>query len=143
MKFSMRMIFMDVIADNSLENLYAGGSRIGFAFDVMLGYYRGHWLSCIDELAVKADGEEMPQEAIRFGLNGKEFSISQLKHCRTEFWSLLTPARISVLKMGGLAEGRHNIELTLMLRIPYMSLGGEHNYMPLDSGGQKELSVKA
>jgi hypothetical protein len=143
MKFAMRMNFLDVISDNSLENFYANGNPVGFSFDVRLGYYRGHWLSCIDELAVKADGEEMPQEAIRFGLNGKEFSVSQLKHCRTEFWPLLVPAKISVLKKGGLAEGRHNIEIVLMLRIPYMSLGGVHNYMPLNSSGQKELSVKA
>jgi hypothetical protein len=142
MKFSMKMTFVDVICNNSLENLYANGNRIGFTFGVRLGYYRGHWLSCIDELRVKVDGVEAPQETIRFGLNGKEFSVPQLGYCRTEFWPLLEPARITVLKQGGLAEGRHSIEFDLMLRIPYMPLGGEHNYMPLDSCENKELAVK-
>lgn len=137
MKLAMKMRFVDVICDDSLSNLYANGNRIGFTFDVRLGYYRGHWISCIDELRVKIDGIEIPQEAIRFGLKGKEFSIPQLGNCRTEFWPLLEPARITVLKQGGLAEGRHSIELDLMLRVPYLPLGGEHNYMPLDSYEKK------
>jgi hypothetical protein len=142
MAFSMRMAFVDVICDSSLKNLYAGGEKIGFSFDVRLGYYRGHWLSCIDRLEVKVDGEIAALEKTRLGINGKEFSVPQLQSCYSEFWRLLDPARITVFREGGLANGEHRIELTLFLRIPYLPIGPERSYMPLDSSGEKTLKVE-
>lgn len=140
MAFAMKMRFVDVIQENSLQNVYANGEKIGFTFDVRLGYYRGHYLSCIDTLQVSVDGEEIDEELITFGINGKEFSVSQLKEAYTEFWTLLDPATIYVLKKDGLSEGKHTLKLNLMLRIPYMSIG-PNKYMPLDSGEEKEVKV--
>jgi hypothetical protein len=142
MAFSMRMTFVDVICDNSLKNLYAKGEKIGFFFDVRLGYYRGHWLSCIDRLEIKVDGETVALEKTRFGINGKEFSVAQLQSCYSEFWQLLDPARITVFHEGGLSDGEHDIELALFLRVPYLPIGPGRAYMPLDSSGEKTLKVE-
>ena len=142
MAFSMKMNFVDVICDSSLKNLYTSGEKIGCFFDVRLGYYRGHWLSCIDRLEVKIDGEAVDSEKIRFGINGKEFSICQLRLCNSEFWHLLDPARITVLRKGGLSNGEHHIELVLFLRVPYLPIGPNRMYMPLDSSGEKTLKVE-
>ncbi|RCX09917.1 hypothetical protein DFR58_13211 [Anaerobacterium chartisolvens] len=141
MGFALRIAFVDVVCDNSLKNVYVNGNNAGFEFDIRLAYYRGHYLSCIDLLEVYVDGEKVPEETVRFGLNGKEFSVCQLKYCFNEFWRLRNPARISVIKDGGLNAGKHHIEIKLMLRVPYMALGGDHNYMPLDSCGEKTLEV--
>ena len=81
---------------------------------------------------------------IIFGINGKEFSVYQLPHLVSEFWTILTPANIKVRKPGGLPDGEHEIELTLMLRSPYMPLPGgegEHNYVPIDSCDKKVLII--
>jgi hypothetical protein len=43
-------------------------------------------------------------------------------------------ATIGGIIPGGLEEGTHEVELKLMLRIPYMQIGPGHDYMPLDSG---------
>ena len=101
---------------------------------MQLAYYRGHYLSYIDLLEVYVDGEKMPQEAITFELNGKEMPVYKLTYAVTEFWSQVVPAKIRVIKKGGLDEGKHELELKLMLRVPYMQIGPDHSFMPLDCG---------
>lgn len=145
MGFAMRMNFVDVIVDESLRNEYRNGKVMGYAFDVRLSCYRGHFLSVIDCLEVTVDGEQVPEELITFCLNDKELSVSQIKEAYTEFWSLLDPAVIKIYKPGGLIAGFHEIDLKLMLRVPYLPLPGsdnDHTYMPLDSCGSKRLQVR-
>lgn len=145
MSFAMRVNFVDVICDNSLRNEYFDGKKTGYSFDVRLSYYRGHFLSDIEELEVVTDGAEEDAEKITFCLNEKELSVWQVKEAYTEFWNLLEPARIMVSRPGGLPEGEHHIQLKLMMRVPYLPLpGGEndHSYMPLDSSGEKTLKVQ-
>jgi len=143
--FAMKLRFVDVICDDSLRNVYIDGKKIGYQFDIRLGYYRGLFLSCIDCFELEVDGERVPAQDITFSINQKEFSVYELPYCRTEFWHILEPARITVIKPGGLAPGEHRIKLTLMLRVPYLPLPGgkgEHNYMPLDNCDEKVLLLK-
>ena len=141
MGFAMRMNFVDVVVDDSLKNRYLDGEKIGYQFDIRLSYYRGHFLSVIDEFAVKVDGEEVPLDSIMFCINGKEFGVAQLESCYTEFWNIIEPATIKVHKPGGLASGDHTVDVTLMFRSPYMPIGPDHQYMPVDSCGSKTLPV--
>lgn len=137
MAFAMRLsLNEEIIKRNSIRDLYINGAKNGFSFDVQLSYYRGHYLSDIDILEVYLDGEKMPQEAVTFELNGKEMPIYKLKDAVTEFWSQVALAKIRVIKKGGVPDGVHRIKLELMLRVPYMSIGPDHKYMPLDSGDE-------
>ena len=83
----------------------------------------------------------MPQEAVTFELKGKELPVYKLTHAVTEFWSQVEPAKIRVIKKGGVESGEHELELKLMLRVPYMQIGPDHNFMPLDSG--EKVTVNA
>lgn len=143
MAFAMRMMLnSEIIKKDSFKSMYINGNKNGFEFDVQLAYYRGHYLSDIDLLEVYIDGEKIPQEAVTFELNGKEMPIYKLKYAVTEFWSQVEPAKIRVIKKDGLAEGEHELTLKLMLRIPYMEMGPDHQYMPLDSGETVTVSIK-
>ena len=140
--FAMRMKLNEqIIKKESFESLYINGQKNGFAFDVQLAYYRGHYLSDIDLLEVYVDGEKMPTEAVTFELNGKELPLYKLKYAVTEFWSQVSLAKIRVLQPGGLT-GEHEVELRLMLRIPYMQIGPAHDFMPLDSGEKIIVSLE-
>ncbi|MCI8894081.1 MAG: hypothetical protein HFI41_05415 [Lachnospiraceae bacterium] len=142
MGFAMRMpLNSQIIKPASVRNLYINGAKNGLEFDVQLAYYRGHYLSDIDLLEVFVDGERMPTEAVTFEVNGKELPIYKLSWAVTEFWSQVEPARIRVIKRGGLAPGEHEIRLNLMLRVPYMCIGTDHNYMPLDSGDVVRVEI--
>ena len=140
MGFAMRVNFVDVIPDNSLRNIYLERKITGFCFCVRLSYYRGHFLSDIDTLEVYVDGEKVSEADILSCLNEKELTIRQLQEAYTEFWRLLDPALIIVHRPGGLTDGEHHIRLNLMMRVPYLPLPGrntDHDYMPLDAGGEK------
>ena len=144
MGFAMRMpLNEEIIKKDSYRDEYINGKNQGFSFLVQLAYYRGHYLSDIDELSVTVDGESIPQEAITFELNGKELPIYKVKEAYTEFWSQVEPARIHVIKPGGLVPGSHEVKLDLMLRIPYMEIGTNHTFMPLDSGDTVVIEVEA
>lgn len=143
MAFAMRMeLNSEIIKKDSFKSVYINGNKNGFEFDVQLSYYRGHYLSDIDLLEVYVDDEKMPQEAVTFELNGKEMPIYKLKYAVTEFWSQVEPAKIRVIKKDGLAIGEHEVVLKLMLRIPYMQMGPDHQYMPLDSGDKVTVTIE-
>ena len=60
----------------------------------------------------------------------------------TEFWSQVQPAKIRVIKKGGVEDGEHELDFKLMLRVPYMQIGPGHDFMPLDSGEKVTVTVK-
>lgn len=142
MGFAMRMqLNKEIIKRKSVQSMYINGEKNGIEFDVQLSYYRGHYLSDIEVLEVFIDGELIPKEAVTFELNGKEMPLYKLNYAMTEFWSQVTPAKIRVIKKDGLTKGEHELELKLMLRIPYMEIGPDHSYMPLDSGDKITIEV--
>ena len=141
MAFAMRMNFVDVVVSDSFKNYYVNGKKMGYQFDIRLSYYRGHFLSLIDEFAVKVDDFEVPNERIKFCINGKEFSPVEFDKCYTEFWQVIEPATIRVFQPGGLAAGEHDIDVKLMFHSPYMPIGPDHQYMPVDGCGRKTLTV--
>ena len=130
-----------MLSYNSFRSEYINGKKNGFSFDVQLAYYRGHYLSDIDCLEVYLDGQKMPDEAVTFTLRGKEMPVYRLKDAVTEFWSQVEPASIYVICPGGVSEGEHELELKLMLRVPYMQIGPGHTFMPLDSGEKVTVSA--
>ena len=67
MGFAMRMNFVDVVVSDSLKHYYVDGKKMGYQFDIRLSYYRGHFLSVIDEFKVKVGGWVTPLERIIFG----------------------------------------------------------------------------
>ncbi|WP_099469757.1 C-glycoside deglycosidase beta subunit domain-containing protein [Konateibacter massiliensis] len=142
MGFAMRMkLNEEIIKKSTVKSIYINGEKNGFEFDAQLAYYRGHYLSDIELLEVYADGELMPKEAVTFELNGKEMPLYKLNYAMTEFWSQVVPAKIRVIKKGGLSAGTHELTLKLMLRVPYMELGPDHMFMPLDSGDSVTVEI--
>ena len=142
MGFAMRMQLNEqIVKKESLRHMYINGKKNGFSFDVQLAYYRGHYLSDIDSLEVWLDGEKLPDEAVTFELNGKEMPVYKLKYAVTEFWSQVVPATIHVIKAGGVEAGEHELDFKLMLRVPYMQIGPDHTFMPLDSGEKVTVTV--
>jgi len=139
--FALRLNFVDVVCDGSLQNIYAGGKKVGFQFQVRLSYYRGHFLSTIDELGVKIDGEEISTENISLCLKGQDYGAAQLHSMVNTFWPITEPAAIKVFYPGGLEKGKHKVDFTLYFRSPYMAIG-EDRYIPINSCGEKELEIR-
>lgn len=140
MAFVMRVKLTETLRDGTLINYYENGEIAGYQFDVRLAYYRGQYLSVIDELKVEVDHQVVADEDLRFCINGKEFAVWELKEAFYEFWRIKDAAVIKVRRPGGLAAGEHNVKLTLMFRCPYLPLpGADHGYTPVDSCDEKVM----
>ncbi|MEE6132889.1 C-glycoside deglycosidase beta subunit domain-containing protein [Priestia sp. GS2] len=145
MTFVMRLEFVDTVCDDSLIHTYVNNQKLGYEFQVRLSYYRGHYLSCIEELKVMVDGEEVDPTDMTFCLNNKEFTMAQIPYLISEFWKVNEAATIKVYAPGGLEDGEHTIDVTLLLRNAYMYVPGntpKHNYAVLNSSGSKTLPVR-
>ncbi len=141
MAFAMRINYVDVVCTDSLKNMFANGNKVGCQFQIRLSYYRGHFLSVVDEFGVKIDGKEIPQEDIRFCLGEKEFGVSQFHDLVSEYWTILEPATVKIFKNGGFAPGEHEVDVKLMFHSPYMPIS-DTEYMPIDGCGSKKLLLK-
>lgn len=140
MGFVMRVKLTETLRDGTLKNYFEIGKKSGYQFDVRLAYYRGQYLSVIDQLEVEVDGEKVHEDDIRFLINGKKFTIEQMSEAYYEFWNIKKAATIQVRRPGGLTEGNHHVKLTLMFRCPYLPQpGAEDRYTPVDSCDEKDM----
>jgi hypothetical protein len=129
-----------VICDDSLRCLKRGEKLQSIMLDIRLNYYRGLHLSNIIEFELKMDGEVIPESNIIFQLKGKEFAISQLPELFAEFWGIKERATLEFF-IGPVAEGEHDIELTMRFRSPYMQFA-PGIYATIDSSARKTLTLR-
>lgn len=142
MKYAKKLNNIEnVIVNNSLENCYSNGRKWGYQFKLCLDYYRGHFLSVIDEFEIRIDGEKIPDERIKFCINGKAFSPVEFDKCYTEFWQVTEPAIIKIIAPGGLEAGEHKVDVAMYYRSPYMPIGDNHQYMAIDNCGSRTMAV--
>lgn len=128
-----------LLCDDAIQNLGFGGFTYGYCFKLQYPTYRGTFVSCIEGLRIEVDGTEIPAEQLRFSLNGKQFLIDELRELHREYWFVLDKATITVMSEGGLAEGEHEVCVSLRHRVPYTGYFGQ--YMVLDSKCSKKLPV--
>lgn len=129
-----------LIVDEPIVNLKAGDVSVGYEFKLQYPSYRGTFLSCIEELKLYVDGEELNNRDTVFILNGKQFLLSELKECFKEYWFVLDYATVRVIRNGGLREGRHKVRAYIKHRIPYTGYFGQ--YMVMDADETRELDVQ-
>ncbi|WP_160719261.1 C-glycoside deglycosidase beta subunit domain-containing protein [Bacillus sp. USDA818B3_A] len=136
----IKLAFNDkVLCEKSFHNIYLNGVPVGFNLGINLNYYRGLHVSCIEKIEVKVDGEILPEQLYLFFINGKKFSINQLKDLYAEFWGIKQTANLEIYN-NGLPEGEHEIELTLHFRSPYMKFA-PRIYGTIDSSSWKKMTL--
>lgn len=108
------------LSDDSLRPLAVNGRVIGYALDLLNIRYRCTPLSCVERLALRVDGEPVDERDILVRLHDKRFMVSQLKDLWAEVWDMNAAVRLEVLRKGGLAPGVHDVDVDLLLRIPYI-----------------------
>ena len=117
---------------------YVEEANVGYSFLIRYPSYRGTFLSCITSFEVEVDGEKIPEEDLRFCLNGKEFVIPELKDLHREYWFVLDAARVKVVGRD-IADGDHQVKVTMFHRIPYTGYFGQ--YLIWDNVVEETLTV--
>jgi hypothetical protein len=109
-----------MICTEGFENILQQDRTVGFAILARLPYYRGLGLSMVEDISLSVDGEAVPRENIRFTVRGRTWTLAEMETEYKDRWNFGEKARISALKPGGLAAGKHKIELAERLRISYL-----------------------
>jgi Domain of unknown function (DUF6379) len=109
-----------MICEETVRNVREEGQLAGFSFEVRLAYYRSLRLSMVEPFGLLVDGERIAEDAMRFGLRGRTYTLSELEDETTQRWEFGERATLTVLRPGGLPPGEHSLELTETLRISYM-----------------------
>lgn len=128
-----------VSATEGIANHRTGNIILGYELYCQYPSYRGTYLSCIENMHVYVDGEQVPDENIYFHINGKQCLLSQFKDLYLEYWFILDKAKLLILKNGGLEPGEHEVKITMRHKIPYTGYFG--NYLVLDSSDTKVLTL--
>lgn len=129
-----------LICKDDIENVVVEGVTIGYEFKIKYPSYRGVFLSCIEDLRFKMDGEDIDRKDIYFYLNGKQFLLDELPECFKEYWFVREKATVRVMKSGGIARGEHSLNVFMKHRVPYTGYFGQ--YLVLDSDMTDTLTAK-
>lgn len=113
------MAAVSLIEDNSLRVL-----DTGYEVLIRLLWYRSLPLSCIENIHLSLDGQPVAPELLCFGINDKEFQLSELDELIDEFWFVQDSARLIALQPGKVKSGEsHTVEVDITLRFPYIPIG--------------------
>ncbi len=107
---------------SSFKNVEKDGRVTGFSFEFKAQYYRSFTPSIIRDIILKVDGEDINREDITLTINGETFTLEE---CRTVIdpeyrWEFGEYATVTVLKEGGLSNGKHSIEAIQKIAPSYM-----------------------
>jgi Domain of unknown function (DUF6379) len=85
---------------------------------VRLNWYRSLPLSCVEQLEVRLDGVDLLPATVE--LDGVRSPVADLPTADDRWWHVLDSARVRVPLEHAPVAGRHEVELVLGSRIPYL-----------------------
>ncbi|GAB3309245.1 hypothetical protein GCM10027451_18910 [Geodermatophilus aquaeductus] len=113
------MLDRNVIQGRGFRNVVEDGRVTGFQLVLRNPNYRGVAASLLDGVEVVVDGERVPDSVPLWTLQGRTFTLDELRATTDVRWQLDEPATITVPRPGGLATGVHDVEVLVYLRRPY------------------------
>lgn len=112
------MFDQDLISGDRLtQQRTSSGERL--VLKLRLPWYRSLWLSCLDNADLTIDGQAVPVEEISFRLYGQTHPFADLKNISSVSWFVLDAADLLIPINDALADGPHEVSLSLFFRIPY------------------------
>ncbi len=108
------MLDRDIIQNRGFRNVNGG-----FELRLRNPNYRGIAASLLDGIDVVVDGEKWEYDVPRWTVQGRTFSLAELRESTDARWQLDETVTVFVPKPGGLAPGVHDVDVAIYLRRPY------------------------
>lgn len=108
-----------MIVETDVQHVVEDGTT-RFRFGARLPYYRGIYVSLIDDIGVTIDGKTVHRDDLRLTVHGNTYSLAELEEEADDRWNMGEVAHISFPTSTGLTPGEHRLGLMLNLRIAYM-----------------------
>ncbi|MFE1646687.1 DUF6379 domain-containing protein [Microbacterium sp. P01] len=102
----------------------------GLAVSLQIPWYRSLWLSAVDGVAASVNGIPVPEENLRFVLEGHSYEISELPEQSDTLWFVAERPDVVISLENPPAPGeKFTVEVVLTMRLLYMQI------MPGTDGG--------
>lgn len=101
------------------KNRIIDGCCVSYEFQIDNLSYRGIWISTIEDIILKVDGEEVPKSNMLFFINGIGYPIADMVYHSENFWNCVDTATLRVYRVGGLPKGDHTFDLTIKKRMDF------------------------
>ena len=109
-----------LIRTDSLVNIVEDDEITGFSLAVRNANYRGCYLSLHNGYFLRVDGEEYSRDVQSFVINGRPpRSFKTIAGAVWEHWDFDDEGILRVARAGGLAPGRHEVELQQSILAAY------------------------
>jgi Domain of unknown function (DUF6379) len=113
-------MFEKYIINGEPGNKVENGKITGFSVGAKLPYYRGLGISMVEDIQLTVDTTPVPPENIRVVLHGNSYTLAEMAKEPDDRWEFGEVGIIEVSQPGGLAAGKHTIEIMFTLRVSYM-----------------------
>ena len=133
------MLDRDLIQNAGVRNVHDGGAVTGFEFRLRMPNYGGVHGSLVDGVDVTVNGERLYREVTRWRLQGRDFTVQQLRRSTDVRWQLDETATITVPKPGGLTPGVHDLGVVIALHAPYIPAEFQPSLFP----AQRKVTIVA
>jgi hypothetical protein len=107
-----------VFARHLVESAVLGAA--GLELSVRLNWYRSLPLACVERLEVSLDGTVLDAARTTVELDGIRCAVPDLASADDRWWQVLAAARVRIPLDTPPAPGRHEVELVIGTRIPYL-----------------------
>lgn len=114
------MFERNLIQSRGFRNVYDGDRATGFQLMLRMPNYRGVWGSLIDGVDVSVGDRSWDREVPRWTLQGRTFTIDELRLSTDVRWQLDELAVITVPLEGGLPVGVHDVSVDIAVHAPYI-----------------------
>lgn len=119
-----------LIGDQKIRPYKVDDVTLGYEFRIRYPSYRGTFLSCIEKLDVYMDGKKVDPSQMYFKLNGKEYTMDQIRDQYKSYWYVLDFATITVICDKEPDAGMHDLTIDMYHRIPYAGYDGGYVCLP-------------
>lgn len=113
------MLFETFLLNRGFRNVFQAGQITGFQFKIKLPYYRGIFVSCLDDFLVTVDGQSYSLDKVSLKVGDRVFRWAQIDEAYDVFYNYGDPITVIVDKPGGLTTGLHTVECGLAIRRSY------------------------
>ena len=95
----------------------------GIRVSIQLPWYRSLWLSAVDGLTARVNGQDIPADRIRFELQGKSYRVDELPDQWETLWFVADRPDVVIQLDPAPGPGDTvDVELVLTLRLLYMQI---------------------
>lgn len=133
------MLERSQMQSSGFRNTGSPGALTGFQLRLRLPNYRGTRLSLIDGVDVIVDGESFSHETNRIDVEGRLYSLAELREETVARWPIGVAATVFVDKPGGLEPGIHTVITTVRLRQPYFPI----EFQPTLASEERKATIVA